>query len=126
MAANHKKYISFMDAREDVLELFKNSDVFIMSSKAEGFGRTTIEAMLGGCLLLGTDSGATPELVRDGETGFLYKYDNSYELSLLMEKVVEEREKLFDVVMSSQKEALDKYNAYIDMKNIVNEYNKLS
>ncbi|WP_026655711.1 MULTISPECIES: glycosyltransferase family 4 protein [unclassified Butyrivibrio] len=126
MAANHKKYISFMDAREDVLELFKNSDVFIMSSKAEGFGRTTIEAMLGGCLLLGTDSGATPELVRDGETGFLYKYDNSYELSLLMEKVVEEREKLFDVVMSGQKEALDKYNAYIDMKNIVNEYNKLS
>jgi hypothetical protein len=43
-----------------------------------------------------------------------------------MEKVVEEREKLSDVVMSGQKEALDKYNAYINMKNIVNEYNKLS
>ena len=106
--------------------IFINKTKEIIFQKKTKILLTTIEAMLGGCLLLGTDSGATPELVRDGETGFLYKYDNSYELSLLMEKVVEEREKLSDVVMSGQKEALDKYNAYINMKNIVNEYNKLS
>jgi len=38
----------------------------------EAFGRVTAEAMLAGRVVIGTNTGGTPELVRDGVTGLLY------------------------------------------------------
>lgn len=48
------------------------SDVLLMCSESEAFGRVTVEAMKGGKPVIATTSGATPELVRDGSNGLLY------------------------------------------------------
>lgn len=48
------------------------SNVLLMCSKSEAFGRVTVEGMLAGKPVIGARSGATPELVRDGFNGFLY------------------------------------------------------
>jgi glycosyltransferase involved in cell wall biosynthesis len=50
----------------------QTSDVLLMCSKSEAFGRVTVEGMLAGKPVIGARSGATPELVRDGFNGFLY------------------------------------------------------
>lgn len=52
---------------------YKMYDVGLMCSDYEAFGRVTVEYMLAGLPVIGSDSGATPELVRNGKTGILYK-----------------------------------------------------
>ena len=49
-------------------------------------GRTTIEAFWNGCPVLGRNTGGTPELIDNGETGFLF--DSIEELSSLMQDIV--------------------------------------
>lgn len=45
----------------------------IMSSRSEGFGRTTVEYMFNSIPVIGCDGGATPELIKDKVSGRLYK-----------------------------------------------------
>ena len=49
------------------------SHVFLMTSRAEAFGRVTIEAMKAGRAIIAARSGGSLELVRDGQTGLLYR-----------------------------------------------------
>ncbi|MCD8291074.1 MAG: glycosyltransferase family 4 protein [Prevotella sp.] len=62
---------------EDVSTYYKESRVFIMSSRYEAMGRVTIEAMFHGCIVLGYNSAGTAELVEDGVTGFLFDDEES-------------------------------------------------
>ena len=48
------------------------SDVGIMASRKEAFGRVTFEYLLLGKPVIGANGGATPEMVKDGKTGYLY------------------------------------------------------
>ena len=63
-----------------------------MCSKAEAFGRVTVEAMLSGSLVIGADTAATIELIRDMETGLLYKYGDISDLTQKIEWVLNEKE----------------------------------
>ena len=51
---------------------FVESDVALMCSRREAFGRVTVEAMKLGCPVIGARGGGTPELVREGFNGLLY------------------------------------------------------
>lgn len=52
------------------------SDVGIMASRREGFGRVTFEYLVLGKPVVGANSGATPEMVLDGKTGYLFEPGN--------------------------------------------------
>ncbi|HTK69753.1 MAG TPA: glycosyltransferase, partial [Candidatus Eisenbacteria bacterium] len=58
-------------SREDVPEQLRGFDVFALPSRAEGISNTILEAMATGLPTVVTDVGGNPELVRDGETGWL-------------------------------------------------------
>lgn len=57
---------------EDPFPLFNSAHALVMCSRDEAMGRVTVEAMASGLPVIGHASGGTPELVRDGITGFLY------------------------------------------------------
>jgi glycosyltransferase involved in cell wall biosynthesis len=59
-------------ARPDVLGAFDAADVVLMCSRAEAFGRVTVEAMKRGRPVIAAASGGSPEIVEDGATGLLY------------------------------------------------------
>jgi glycosyltransferase involved in cell wall biosynthesis len=63
---------SFLGLRSDLQELLRDVDVFAHPAVwEEAFGLTVAEAMAAGCPVVATRTGATPELVADGETGVL-------------------------------------------------------
>lgn len=66
---------------KNMVELRENVDVELVCSKAEAFGRVTVEAMMGGIPVIGTNSGGTAELIQDGETGLLFAPGNAKELA---------------------------------------------
>jgi glycosyltransferase involved in cell wall biosynthesis len=54
-----------------VLPLHKAFDIFVMSSVTEGLGTSLLDAMAAGKPVVATATGGIPEVVVDGETGFL-------------------------------------------------------
>jgi glycosyltransferase involved in cell wall biosynthesis len=71
------------------LSLLRHANAYINSAKFEAFGRGTIEAMLLGVPVIAVNSGGSKELVKDGETGFLYEYGNTKQLAgIMMNKIL--------------------------------------
>jgi glycosyltransferase involved in cell wall biosynthesis len=79
------EYVDFIHAQKDVKPFFSQAMAFINSSVNEGMGRTTAEAMFYGCPVIAYASGGTMDLVRDGETGYLF--NTVEECAELMRKV---------------------------------------
>lgn len=76
------KHVEFAGrvSEETLRAYYCDSDIFIMPSAAEGFGFVFLEAMYYAKPVVAADSGATPEVVLDGETGLLVDYGNVEQL----------------------------------------------
>ena len=66
-----EKHVLLAGFRPDVLSLHKAFDIFVMSSITEGLGTSLLDAMAAGKPVVATAVGGIPEVVVDGETGFL-------------------------------------------------------
>lgn len=66
-----EKHVLLPGFREDVLQLVKTADLFVMSSVTEGLGSSVLDAMAMRLPVVGTLAGGIPEVVADGETGVL-------------------------------------------------------
>jgi glycosyltransferase involved in cell wall biosynthesis len=66
-----EKHVLLAGFRPDVLSLHKAFDIFVMSSVTEGLGTSLLDAMAAGKPVVATMAGGIPEVVIDGETGFL-------------------------------------------------------
>lgn len=62
------RWLGQLDAVEDVLGC---SDLFILPSRNESFGLAGLEAMSSGVPVIATAAEGLPELIRNGETGYL-------------------------------------------------------
>lgn len=67
-----EKHIEFVPCQKDVKPYFANATAYLMMSDFEALGRVTAEAMFFGCPVIAHATGGTLDLVRDGETGYLY------------------------------------------------------
>ncbi len=66
--------VSFLGARNDVPDVLAALDVLVHCPTApEPFGRVLAEAMAVARPVVATDGGGIPEIVRDGETGYLVR-----------------------------------------------------
>jgi len=63
--------IRFLGKQEPVEELLSIADVFLMPSGSETFGLAALEAMSCGVPVVASNIGGLPELVTEGESGFL-------------------------------------------------------
>jgi glycosyltransferase involved in cell wall biosynthesis len=65
--------VEFLGARgqEEVLEILRSADVFVLPSELEGLPMAVMEAMAAALPVIATDVGGTHELVVESETGFL-------------------------------------------------------
>src|SRR5882672_7051780 len=62
---------SLLGHREDSAQLAAAFDVAVLASLSEGLPNAVMEAMAAGAPVVATAVGGTPELIEDGETGFL-------------------------------------------------------
>lgn len=84
-----KKNIVIYGEVRDMPQLRKNMDVELVCSRAEAFGRVTIEAMMGGIPVIGSNTGGTVELIENEVNGLLYEYNNIFDLALKMKYMIE-------------------------------------
>jgi sugar transferase (PEP-CTERM/EpsH1 system associated) len=89
----HKEAISTLDKaeladrtwlpgnRDDIPEIMRSFDLFVLGSRREGISNTILEAMASGIPVIATSTGGNSELVRSGETGELVDPKDSVALA---------------------------------------------
>ncbi|MBI4164062.1 MAG: glycosyltransferase [Candidatus Aenigmarchaeota archaeon] len=78
--------------QQDLPKYYATADVFLTSSPVETQGIVLLESMASGTPVIGTDAGAIPEIVRNGENGYLFpvdSYDGLYKIIKEYEKTKE-------------------------------------
>lgn len=63
-------------AIEELPDLYRQMDIVLIPSRSEGFGLTAIEAMSQGCVVVASNVGGLPEIVKDRENGLLHETEN--------------------------------------------------
>jgi len=63
--------IKLLGARSDALEIVKSFDIYISTSKKEGFSNSIMEAMILGKTIWTTNVGAARDIIEDGINGYL-------------------------------------------------------
>ena len=78
--------------RDDVPATLASSHVFVLSSRSEALPVSILEAMAAGLPVVATRVGGVPELVRDGETGFLAPASDATALAAPIQRLVDSPE----------------------------------
>jgi glycosyltransferase involved in cell wall biosynthesis len=73
--------ITMLGFQENVAPILKQLDVYVHPSVQEPFGIAVLEAMAAGKCVVATAVGGVPEIVVQGETGYLVPAQNSDQLS---------------------------------------------
>lgn len=68
---NLENSVTLLGHREDVPSLVRAADVYVSSSWSEGLGTSVLEALAAGTPVVAAEAGGIPEMVRNGETGWL-------------------------------------------------------
>lgn len=103
---------------KDIPSHLRNFDIFVLPSLGEGISNTILEAMACGLPVIATNVGGNPELVKDGQTGFLVGPANPEEIA----------EKLYfyinnpDVLLSHGKKARDRAENTFGLDKMVEKY----
>jgi glycosyltransferase involved in cell wall biosynthesis len=76
--------------RAGVMAAMDAATVLCLPSRAEGFGRVVIEALLRGRGVVGADAGGIPDLVEDGRNGLLFAPGSPESLAAALVRVLED------------------------------------
>jgi len=73
---------------DEIPEIYKESDVFVLASENETFGQVFIEAMSSGVPVIGTKVGGVPEIISDSYNGYLVRPNDVSALAQKIEKLL--------------------------------------
>lgn len=88
--------VLFLGKQDNLAELYSISDVILLLSEKESFGLVLLEAMACKVPAIGTNIGGIPEVIVDGETGFLCELGDvktaaSHAIQLLSNEVLHQQ-----------------------------------
>jgi glycosyltransferase involved in cell wall biosynthesis len=96
------RFLGFVN-QSGLPETYVASDILVLASEYEPFGVVVNEAMLCGCPVIVSDRvGAKFDVVRDGETGFVFPIGNVEALSALLREALQSRERLKKIVQAAR------------------------
>ena len=77
----------------NIIEYYQKAEIFVLSSRYEGFGLVLIEAMSQGCACIACDyKGRQAEIIGNNVDGLLCETDNPHMLSTLVERLINDEE----------------------------------
>ena len=79
-------------ARKDVPDLIRRSSVFCVPSRIEALGVAFLEAMACGISVIATDTGGIPEVLANGQAGWLVAPEDASALNEVLREVVNDRD----------------------------------
>ena len=117
--------VSFYGASNRVYGLYTQADLSFTCGSREAYGRVTIEAQMSGCLVIGVNSGGTKELIKDGETGYLYEAGNPKALAERIKRAATNPTESRRIARSGQEYACKTYTKEKHLGEILHIYEEV-
>ncbi len=109
---NRRVTVHGRQPRARLFEVLSQAHVFAFPSTwPEPFGLATIEGMAQGLPVIGTDAGATPEIVRDGRDGLIVAAGDWDAMGNAIQRLAEDEPLRFRMAQSAHRRALADYSA---------------
>lgn len=108
--------VDFVGATAHVAEHYEWAQVVLMCSRAEAFGRVTVEAMKYGRPVVGARAAGTAALIRHGENGLLYDSGNAVDLASKVAQLMSDPERTATLTRRAQQWAQETFSLerYVD------------
>lgn len=119
--SNLSKHIKLIGFQSDVKSVLSGIDIFVFPSLWEGFGNAMVEAMAERIVPVAFNLTSNPEIINDGENGFLVEYPN---LELFADKIqflIENPEKRKQMGATARESVINKFA----LQKIINDWEKL-
>ncbi len=110
---------------QDPKPFYDIMDIFVLPSRLECFPLVSLEAMLSGCLVIRSNTEGAHEQIIDGHNGFLFENESTFELSSILEKILNNKELMYSLRNTSKIYASKKFTQKVMAENTLKVYKKL-
>ena len=117
--------IVFAGWRKDIARIICASDIFVMCSRNEGLGRAFVEAQACGVPAIGTRVGGVPEVLGEGETGYLVESGDINGLADRIEYLHNNRGELARLAANCKARVNPRFSAEVMVERIEGIYREL-
>ncbi len=117
--------VVFLGPREDIADLLRSADLFVLPSLYEGFPLAILEAMAAGKPVVASRVGGVEEAVLHGKTGLLVRPKDPASLAAAMRAVLGNREFARTLGESGRSRAINEFTAQRMVTQITNIYEEL-
>ncbi len=117
--------VRFLGKQEPVEEILSIADVFLMPSGSETFGLAALEAMSCGVPVVVSDIGGLPELVVDGESGFLCELGDIEAFTTAVRRMLDDEDLLATLAVSARARAVEHFDTDIIVPHYESYYEQI-
>jgi N-acetyl-alpha-D-glucosaminyl L-malate synthase BshA len=106
-----ERHVRFLGQVDDVEDVLSSADLFLLASANESFGLAALEAMSMGVPVIATNAEGLPELIRDGETGYLVPVGDVVRMARRAVEVLSSPGRHAALSQASRRLVLERYDA---------------
>lgn len=125
LAKSFSNNVIFTGFREDISDLMSISDIFVLPSLSEGAANVVMEANASGLPVIATEVGEVPQIVLNGESGFLVKPKDVDGLVIAFKKLINNPLLAKEMGEAGRKRIEEEYSWEIICNKIENAYQEI-
>ncbi|MGH9360067.1 MAG: glycosyltransferase, partial [Terriglobia bacterium] len=116
-----ERQVRFLGDRRDIAAVLASMDISVLTSQSESLSNAIIESMAAGLPAVATRVGGNPDLVCDGETGFLIPPGDAASLADALDRLLTSPDLRRDLGRKAKAFALEHFS----LARVLNEYEDL-
>lgn len=118
--------VHFLGWRDDISQILRASDIFVLPSLREAFGLVVVEAMASGVIAVATDNGGTKDIIEHGKSGYLVPPANSERLVEVIRTILTNPDQKRDIEKTALERVQTHFTAEVMASKTAIIYSKLT
>jgi N-acetyl-alpha-D-glucosaminyl L-malate synthase BshA len=102
--------ISFIGTYDAIWEILPQADAFVLPSEYESFGLAALEALSCGVPVIASNTGGLPEVIRNGETGFLHDVGDTDGMGISLSNLLSDAQLHKTLSLTAAADARERFN----------------
>jgi len=102
--------VIFTGLRDDIADILRTTDIFVLPSYSEGLSNALMEAMSAGCACIASDVGGNRFLVENGVSGFLFPAGDREALAAHIRRLAADSSKRHTLSEAAQKRIAEMFD----------------
>lgn len=118
-------FTGFLRDSAEIPDWYRSLSVVVCPSRVEGFGLTCLEAMASGCPVVATATGAWPEIITEGQDGYVVPCRDADALANAILRTTEDPRKIQEMGQRAREKVASRYRVEDEAEGILAVYRRL-